>query len=72
MKVQELMDAMKEMLEEIKDVDPQKDVAEILKSSKLGEMYEGCLSNEEIRNIPNKKAAKEPIPGVDEIAKMMM
>ncbi|MDU7363900.1 hypothetical protein [Clostridium sp.] len=72
MNSQELVSAMKEMLDEIKEIDPQEDVTEILKSSKLGEIYEGCLSNEEIKNIPNKKAAREPTPGVDEIAKMMM
>lgn len=72
MKSQELVDAMKEMLEEIKEIDSQEDVSEIFKRSKLGEIYEGCLSNEEIKNIPNKKAAKEPAPEVDDLVKMMM
>ena len=72
MKSQELINSMKELLEEIKDMDPQQDISNIFKNSGLGKMYESCLSNEEIKDIPNKRALNEPLPEVNDIVDTML
>lgn len=72
MKKQELINAMSEMLEQIKDVDSQEDAINVLKGSKLGEMYVGCLNDKDIKDIYDKKAANAPVPSVDEVTEMMM
>lgn len=72
MKKQELISAMSEVLEKIKEVDSQEDTVSVLKGSKLGEIYIGCLNDKDIKEIYDKKTANVPVPSVDEITKMMM
>lgn len=72
MKKQELINAMSEILEKIKEVDSQKDTVDVLKGSKLGEMYIGCLSDKDIKDIYDKKAANAPVPSLNEITEMMI
>lgn len=51
MKKQELISAMSEMLDKIKESDSQEDTVNILKGSKLGKMYIGCLDDKDIIDI---------------------
>lgn len=72
MKKQELISAMSEMLDKIKESNSQEDTVNILKGSKLGEMYIGCLDDKDIKDICDRRAANVPVPSVDEVAEMMI